>query len=186
VIISREPRRLEAGFQGRQTLWQMGYVAVTGTVVWNQRRPDLRTSAEPGAVPLVWSRDLRGRDLDPKDGWPPAIEGRAGRSPDRSPGGQKPGFIRSDRSLCGPALLINRVVGSVGSGELRNAMVPEGVEFLAENHVNVVRRREGVKPLVSWQELQRRIGEPDAGERLRLMTGNTQISATELTHLLPV
>lgn len=182
VIFSRNPEQMEAGFQGRQTLWQLGYVAVTGTVVWNQRHSDLSEVAEPGAVPLVWSSDLRGGVLDPEEGWPPVPGGSAGRSSSR----KRPGYIRGGTSLSGPALLVNRVVGSVGRGELRHALIPDDAEFLAENHVNVVRQREGVKPLIGWKELQRRISEPGADERLRLMTGNTQISATELTHLLPL
>lgn len=182
IIFTRNPEQLEAGFSGRQTLWQLGFEAVTGTVVWNQRRSDLRAVAGPDTVPLVWSKDLRGGVLDLPERSASAVE------PGRGSGGgqEKPGHIRTRASLTGPALLINRVVGSVGRGELRTALVPEGVDFVAENHVNVVRRRGGVEPSLSWVDLQRRIVEPGVGDRLRLMTGNTQISATELTHLLPV
>jgi adenine-specific DNA-methyltransferase len=182
VIFSPDPGQIEAGFEGRQTLWQLGYAAVTGTVVWNQRRSDLRTEAGPGTVPLVWSRDLRGEPLDPSRGWPPPPDRSSGRQSKR----KKPGYISSGRSLYGPALLVNRVVGSVGRGELRSALVPEGASFLAENHVNVVKQRSGTTPRIGWEELQRRIAEPGVGDRLRLMTGNTQVSATELTHLLPI
>jgi len=199
VIFSQHPERLREGFEGRRTLWQLGYEAVTGTVVWNQRRADLRTVPGPGTVPLVFSRDLRGGALD-HDG----IEGASG--PRETQTGRarsrvdvagtekaslaKAGHIASERRLTGPALLINRVIGAVGRGELRTALVSEGVEFLAENHVNVIRLRTDPdapgRPGLDWQQLQAAIEQAGTAGRARLLTGNTQLSATELTHLVPV
>jgi adenine-specific DNA-methyltransferase len=150
VIFSPNPEQLEAGFSGRQTLWQLGYFAATGTVVWNQRRSDLRDRPGPGAVPLVWSRDLRGGVLDPRADWPPTA-GTESRGSNR----RKPAYIHGGAGLSGPALLVNRVVGSVGRGELRHALIAEGAEFVAENHVNVVRRREGVEPRLGWAKDRR-------------------------------
>ena len=179
VVFTGEPERLRQGFEGRSTLWQLGYEAVTGTVVWNQRRADLRHRPGPGTVPLVWSRDLRGGEFEP------------GTSPTPSSGREsKPAYIRSERRLTGPALLVNRVIGAVGRGEVRTSLVPEGIEFLAENHVNVIRRRTGAaapaRPRIDWRGLQASIESPGTGDRARLLTGNTQISATELTQLLPL
>jgi adenine-specific DNA-methyltransferase len=168
VIFTAEPELLLAQFDGRRTLWDLGYEAATGTVVWNQRKGELRKSEGPGTVPLVWSHNLKAGELD--------LTSRPG----------KPRFIESDSPMTGPSVLVNRVVGSVGRGELRTALIPEGMEFLAENHVNVIRPQDGAKPLVGWEELHRMLEAPAAAERIRLLTGNTQISAKELTHLLPL
>lgn len=176
VVFTESPERLRRGFAGRRTLWQLGLEAVTGTVVWNQCRADLRREPGAGTVPLVWSRDLRGGTF--------IAEGRSAVAGSEADGG-RPGFIRSERRMTGPALLVNRVVGAVGRGELRCAFVPEGAEFLAENHVNVIRSRDG-RFRSDWKELQAALEAPGTGDRARLLTGNTQISATELTHLLPV
>ncbi len=152
VVFSEHPERLQRRFRDRSTLWQLGYEAVTGTVVWNQRRADLRESAGPGTVPLIWSRDLRGGSFNPCGG----LKIAAGAE-----GDGKHGHIVSDRRLCGPALLVNRVIGAVGRGDLRTALVPDGAEFLAENHVNVIRRRsatatdpEPPEPAIDWSSLQ--------------------------------
>jgi adenine-specific DNA-methyltransferase len=181
VVFSESPELLRQGFEGRRTLWQLGYEAVTGTVVWNQRRADLRPSPGAGTVPLVWSRDLRGGAFA-------ASQRRSGNGSGR--GRAKPGYIRSDRRMSGPALLVNRVIGAVGRGEIRTAFMPDGTEFLAENHVNVIRLRldrdAPDRPGLDWDRLQRAIEAPGTGDRARLLTGNTQLSATELTHLLPV
>ena len=93
--------------------------------------------------------------------------------------------------MIGPALLVNRVIGAVGRGEIRTAFVPEGMEFLAENHVNVIRPRTDRRllpkaPRLGWRQLQAALEAPGAGDRARLLTGNTQLSASELTHLLPL
>lgn len=178
VLFSERPERLSEGFEGRSTLWQLGYEAVTGTIVWNQRRQDLRPEPGPDTVPLVFSRDLRGGTLD-------GVERRA-----TSAEAAKPGHIVSERRLTGPALLVNRVIGAVGRGELRTVLVPEGAAFLAENHVNVIRRRSDPaalrRPGRDWKQLAAALEEPGTGDRARLLTGNTQLSATELTHLVPL
>lgn len=189
VVFTQSPEDLRGGFEGRRTLWQAGFEAVTGTVVWNQRRSDLRREPGPGSVPLVWSRDLRGGTFEP--GY------REDRSDRREAGArdEKPGYIRSERRLTGPALLVNRVVGAVGRGELRTCLVPAGTEFLAENHVNVIRERAAVRDAgpgdppaarLGWERLQAAVEALGTGDRARLLTGNTQLSATELTHLLPI
>lgn len=177
VIFSPDPGRLAAEFRGRRTLWERGLTAVTGSVVWNQHRRRLRRRPGPGTVPLVWSRNLRGGELE--------LDGAGG-----GPG--KPQHLaleerRAPRPLTGPAILVNRVVGAVGRGELRTALVPAGTEFLAENHVNVIRAREGVDPAgIEWAAIERSLARPEVADRVRWLTGNTQVSARELTHLLPL
>jgi hypothetical protein len=104
----------------------------------------------------------------------------------RRPTVDKPGYVSGRPALRGPALLVNRVVGAVGRGEIRTALVPDQAEFLAENHVNVVRKRAGVRPSIGWQALQVSLSSEGVAGRIRRLTGNTQISARELTHLLPL
>lgn len=149
------------------SLFRLGYEAVTGTVVWNQHRAALRRRPDRGTALLIWSHNI-GETLE--------VAG------DRS----KPQFIETDRRERGPAIVVNRVIGAVGKGRLRCALVPEGMEFVAENHVNVVRPHGGFAPRVTFGELLAALRRETTGECARLITGNTQLSATELTHLLPL
>lgn len=149
------------------SLFRLGYEAVTGTVVWNQHRAALRRRPDRSSTLLIWSHNI-GETLE--------VAG------DRS----KPQFIETDRRERGPAIVVNRVIGAVGKGKLRCALVPEGMEFVAENHVNVVRPRSGFAPRVTLEELLAALRRETTGECARLITGNTQLSATELTHLLPL
>lgn len=168
TLFAEDARSLAEEFDGRQTLFDLGYEAVTGSIVWNQHREALRRNSSPGAIPLVWPHCI-------------------GDAFEVFPSHRRPAYIRTDRApLAGPAIVMNRIVGAVGSGQVRCARIPDGFHFLAENHVNVVRRHGRFSPHVGWDELLARLRSPGAARRARMLTGNTQISATELTHLLPV
>ena len=58
--------------------------------------------------------------------------------------------------------------------------------FVAENHVNVIRPRAGARLQMDWQELLEALSADGVAARVRQLTGNTQLSAKELTHLLPL
>ncbi|MCB0829987.1 MAG: SAM-dependent DNA methyltransferase [Solirubrobacterales bacterium] len=177
VLFSPDPARLAAEFEGRMTLWELGLEAFTGPVIWNENRDRLADGPGPGRVPLIWSRSIGA------EGLLTGLSRSAGKAGyyDTKAGGREP--------LTGPAIVVNRVVGAVGRGELRAALVPEGLEFLAENHVNVIRRREPGEnggDFPGWEAVLDSLRRPGVAERVRLLTGNTQISARELTHLLPL
>jgi adenine-specific DNA-methyltransferase len=168
LIFTPDPARLRKLFLGRRTLFELGYEAVTGTIVWNQHRKNLRSAPERGAVPLIWAHNIA-------DG---AVELDASH--------RRPQYVVTNDRLRGPAIVVNRITGSVGDGELRAALIARPFEFVGENHVNVIRRRVGARPLIGWRRLLAALREPGVQERVRALTGNTQISATELTHVLPL
>lgn len=168
TIFSEHPAEMEDSFTGRSTLFDLGYEAVTGAVAWNQHKAALRREEGSGVVPLLWAHNVRDQVRLMMDH-------------------KRPQFITKDRpTLVGPAIVSNRIVGAVGSAEFRCALVPEGMEFAAENHINVIRRHGYFSPKSTWRELLDSLQAPPTAARVRLLTGNTQVSATELTHLLPV
>lgn len=167
TIFSEEPGRLEALFEGRRSLWELGYEATTGTVVWNQNREHLRATQEPGCVPLIWAENIQESKL---------VLG----------GTKRTQYIQRTEASTGPAIVVNRIVGSVGKGGIRSALVPAGMEFVGENHVNVIRPRAGAEQGIPLEELHRQLTLESTTEAVRLLTGNTQVSATELNHLLPI
>ena len=168
TILSEDTERLAASFAGRKTLFELGYRAVTGTVVWNQHRPALRRRPDDNSVPLIWAHNIGERLRLLKDH-------------------RRPQFIETDLpALVGPALVANRVVGAVGSARLRCALVPDGMRFLGENHVNVIVRHGHFAPGIGWNDLLAALTSAGVTRRVGLLTGNTQVSATEMTHLIPV
>jgi len=175
VVFSPDPERLAGEFEGRRTLWEQGLVATTGQVIWNENRGRLGSSPGSGRIPLIWSHSIGEGELK-LDSTDSARGGERGFYDTRD-GGRVP--------LTGPAIVVNRVVGAVGRGEMRAALVPEGRDFLAENHVNVIRPRGPGEP-IDWERVLDSLRKPGVAGRIRLLTGNTQISARELTHLLPL
>lgn len=168
TIFSKNTSELEALYYGKSILFDLGYEAVTGTIVWNNHREELRREANNGEVPLIWAHNIQDKlHLQPEH--------------------KRPQYIQTEKpKLTGPAIVSNRIVGAVGSGDLRCALVPEKMKFVAENHVNVIRQHDKFDPKIDWELLLQMLQNPDISEKIRLLTGNTQISATELTYLLPI
>ena len=157
-------------FHNSTSLYNLGYQAVTGSVVWNNRKSDLREVQDEDAVALLWAHNItsdRHVVLDQ------SIV-------------KKPQFVVEARCLEGPSIVVNRITGSVGSGSLRCALVPVGEKFVGENHVNVIVPRADVTQKVDWNGLLDLLRAPGINKRVRALTGNTQISATELTHWIPL
>ena len=164
TLFSENPDELNRAFRGKKALWELGYVAKTGTVVWNQHRENLREERSGSSIRLIWSKDLSYESLMADDGRKKWIEG-VSRAPE--------------------AVLVNRIVGQVGSGALRVQLSPDD-PYCAENHVNMIIARKDVGQEVSRERLAVLLRDPGVTARVRMITGNTQISATELTHLLPL
>lgn len=168
TVFSPDPKPLESAFEDRRSLWQLGYEAVTGSVIWNQNRERLRDHSGEGRVPLIWAHNL--------------VDGKLVLNESH----KRPQYVAGIEPISGPALLVNRIVGSVGHGGLRTALIADGMPFLAENHINVIRARPDAEILVSLEDLKRGLDASSTRELIRLLTGNTQVSATELNHLLPL
>ena len=168
TIFNENPSDLEDMFKGRKTIFELGYESVTGTIVWNQVKDRLSFEDGDNMTRLLWAKNIGFGNL------------RLDNYGDRAK------YVKDVTPMEGPAIIVNRIVGSVGEGVLRSALIPRGVKFVGENHTNVIIARKGVSPLVSWLELLEMLQNPTLAERVRLVTGNTQISTSELNHLLPL
>ncbi len=170
VIFSEKPKLIENEFENKSTLWHLGYEAITGTLVWNANKEKLKAMPEKGTVPLLWAHNI----TDSKE-----IVINEEKE-------KKPQYVATDEVLTGPAIIVNRITGSVGSGNLRCALVPAGYKFVGENHVNIIRARKNIEQKVSWDELLDLLRLPGVNSRIQKLTGNTQISCVELTNWLPL
>ena len=170
TIFVEDKLSFEEEFNKRSTLWNLGYEAVTGSLVWNQNRQMLREKKEQHCVPLIWAHNITdAREIVLNEAHP-----------------KKPQYIYSKDPIKGPAIVVNRITGSVGHGSLRCAKVPNDFDFLGENHVNVIRQRPNHPQYVSWDELLDLLRAPNINMRIQKLTGNTQISCIELTYFLPL
>ena len=170
TIFAERADELASMYEGSTTLHALGYQAVTGSVVWNTKRDQLSRTPGTGSIPLIWAHNITESE-------------HVVLTPDHP---KRPQFIHGQAPLVGPAIVVNRITGSVGSGKLRCALVPDGMEFVGENHVNVIRPLAGVSQHADWQELLEALRRPEVNRRIRYHTGNTQVSATELSYWVPL
>jgi adenine-specific DNA-methyltransferase len=167
LIFCEKPKELEKLYKGSTSLSSLGYEAVTGTTVWNQHKDKLTNSPDEFCLPLLYARNLgpEGVELSEDD--------------------RRPQYIRDGRFFEGPAIVVNRIIGGVGKGQIKGCLIPSGYKFAAENHLNVIRPIMGLPQKVDLNELFKMVTAPDVVIKARTLTGNTQLSATEWNHLIP-
>ena len=153
-------------YKGSQSIADLGFDVRTGTVVWNQRKEDL--SDDPNDTLLIWADNITELGISKENH----------SSTEKF---HKPQYIKAIPQE-GPIIVVNRVTGACDKAELRACFVPE--PCLCENHVNMIIPNE--LSLMTLPELLPHIRNPKAIETLRKITGNTQISKTELEKLLPI
>lgn len=163
-IFTRSATQMREAWEGKKSLWDLGYVANTGAIPWNQ----VKDKFVENGVPLVYSKDI---NSEGRITWHPQYDDRR-FLPETSRG-----IIRSG------GVVVNRITGTVGKQRLKAAEVRG--DFIGENHVNVISRRPGVEQEINTTELVARLSNVSPAY-LALLTGNTQISAKELSHHIPL
>lgn len=160
------------------TLDQLGFSVSTGNVVWNQHKDKL-TNAGAGNTVLLYAHNIG------PDGIVLPEDGAAGTKKRKLfPGKEQ--YLISDslatNPLCGPAILVNRIVG-IG-GALKSCLIrdPE-FRFYAENHVNVIRHRDN--DLDTLVRLQAFFKSEPCQQVIEAIMSSTQLSKYELQHLIP-
>ena len=179
LLFSENVNSLDKSFKGMVTLGEIGYKVRTGKIAWNQNKTIL-TNDPTGAVPLIWAHNIT------ENGLTLPMENN-----------KKPQYIKNQNNYdLGPAIVVNRVTGSVSSTKLKAALIPSGMKFFGENHVNVIfppsKPRRQLSLLGSndnhldLKNIIKQLTSPEKMETLKNITGNTQISKTELENLFPL
>ncbi len=168
-IFLENPEKVKKFFANKVSLWDLGYEATTGTVVWNQHKDGLGNKKGEKTLPLYYPRNLVNGTIQLK------VDDK------------KPQYLTSSKpkKTLGPAILVNRIIGGVGKGQISSALIPLSKEFYAENHLNVIRARDGVEQKVPLEKVHEIINSPETINVARLITGNTQLSATEWNFMIP-
>jgi adenine-specific DNA-methyltransferase len=158
-------------------LSELGVEAVTGTIVWNRLKPQVRNEESDDALPLIWGNGLRRFRFQ-------GLGNRQGEGTHMALVPKTQGIISS-----GEALLVKRMTAKeeerrIVACRLPNELAESEDGWFAENHVNIVRPKGGGAQI----DLDAVLGLLNS--RLydfvfRALNGNTQVSATEL-ELLPV
>lgn len=174
-ILTENKNDLEKTFKNKTTLYELGYKVKTGRIVWNQNKDLLTNKKDKNTIPLIWSHNISDNGLELKTNIP-----------------KKPQYIKTNDYDLGPAIVVNRIVGSVKAAKIKSALIPAGMKFLSENHTNVIylpkqkNLLESKQKNISIEEINKQINSPKNLEILKNITGNTQISKNELEKLFPI
>lgn len=172
TVFTEDKKFLTDQWEGKKSLHELGFTAVTGTIPWNEYKEDLSDNPSLG-FPLIYAKDI---SKDNTVVLSKALEPRRYLKTLKRP------------PIAKDVIIVNRIVGALSSPTIRLARYSGvGKPFYAENHVNVILPTAGKKPEITLDELYVRITEnTQLVEYIKRLTGNTQLSSKELTHLLPI
>jgi len=174
-IFTENKKNMENIFKNKITLFELGYKVKTGRIVWNQNKNILTNKETKDTVPLIWSHNITEKGLKLTTDIP-----------------KKPQYIKTKDFDIGPAIIVNRIVGSVKSAKIKSIIIPKGMKFLSENHTNVIYSAnqrnllEKIEEKINIKEINKQINSVENLETLKGITGNTQISKNELEKLFPI
>jgi adenine-specific DNA-methyltransferase len=179
-IFCEDPIFLRKSFLGTKSLKDLGFSVRTGRLIWNQNRERLTNRAEDG-IPLLWAHNISTSGL---------------RFPVTD---KKPQYVRTKIYDEGPAIIVNRITGAGRAAKIRAAIIPPKMKFIAENHCNVIFPPKSRKQFdldygqnllknekITLEKICEQLGSPEKLSVMQNITGNTQISKTELEQLFPI
>lgn len=170
IIFTEKKAELLKLWENNTSLANAGFKVKTGNIVWNQFKSAFASEPKEGYSPLLYSKDIKNNTLDLN----PALS-------------HKRWLPTTEKCLTVPSIIVNRIVGSLSNPQLKYALI-EKDSYFTENHVNVITfTGETGLQLPKLQELTRMIDKSKEWlpSYLQAVTGNTQISSTELLNLIP-
>lgn len=166
VIFTDRADTIYKAWEGHTSLHHLGYKVTTGSYPWNQLKHQFTTEG----IPLIYSQDITKNhtiQLNSKLAmrrWLP--QGMLGEKSN-------------------PTIVVNRIIGSLKNPSLKHALV-QLPAYYTENHVNVISAAPQTTTKVSLEQVSGALSQDGLTGYLQALTGNTQLSATELNHLIPL
>jgi len=176
---SREQYRLLKKYKNKHsTLLDYGYQVKTGPLVWNRNKEKLRKSKSKNVFPLIWGECIR------QDGSLILNVNKDNRPPWVSINRKVYEGLITDK----PCILMQRTTAKEQSSRLVCAIVGRKIikEYggvVAENHVNIIQRIPGKRPLISISKLYEILVSRETEALFRCLNGSTAVSAYELMSL---
>ncbi|OQA91316.1 MAG: Modification methylase VspI [Elusimicrobia bacterium ADurb.Bin231] len=169
IIFSKNYKFLNNRFTGTKTLKESGFSVKTGKIVWNQNKKLLTDNPE-GNIPLIWSKNITLKGLVLNKNLPV----------------HKHQYIKALHYDTGPAIAVNRITGAAKKVMLRAALIPAKMKFLAENHVNIIYPSKEKGKTEKLRKVLNVIKSKSIRKIFQCITGNTQVSKTELENFIPL
>ena len=169
TIFTEDKKFLNKAYKNTVSLKDIGYTVKTGSIIWNEHKEKL-TNDKNNSTLLIWASNINNGKI---------IIGYTKGKP------QYIKNISNDLIIKSRVVVVNRITGSSKEINIKAAIVNEK-EFVCENHVNVIYMSENANCNYSLKDIFKALQDKTNIKVMRLISGNTQISKTELERLLPI
>lgn len=169
TIFTEDKKFLNNAYENTVSLKDIGYTVKTGSIIWNEHKEKL-TNDKNNSTLLIWASNINNGKI---------IIGYTKGKP------QYIKNISSDLIIKSRVVVVNRITGSSKDINIKAAIVNEK-EFVCENHVNVIYMSKNANQNYSLEDIFKALQDKTNIKVMRLISGNTQISKTELERLLPI
>lgn len=168
TIFTEDKLFLNKAYKDTISLKEIGYSVKTGSIAWNKYKENL-TESKNNAIPLIYSSNIVNGNIV-------------------IPNKRKLQYIKNiseDLIIKEEVIAVNRITGSHKNINIKSAIVKER-EFVCENHVNIIYPLKNYNKNYSLEDIYNALNDETNIKVLSLITGNTQVSKTELERLLPI
>ncbi len=169
TIFTEDKNFLNKSYKNTVSLKDIGYTVKTGNIIWNEHKEKL-TNDKNNSTLLIWASNINNGKI---------IIGYTKGKP------QYIKNISNDLIIKSRVVVVNRITGSSKDINIKAAIVNEK-EFVCENHVNVIYMSKNANQNYSLEDIFKALQDKTNIKVMRLISGNTQISKTELERLLPI
>lgn len=169
TIFTEDKKFLNNAYENTVSLKDIGYTVKTGSIIWNEHKEKL-TNDKNNSTLLIWASNINNGKI---------IIGYTKGKP------QYIKNISNDLIIKSRVVVVNRITGSSKDINIKAAIVNEK-EFVCENHVNVIYPLKNANCNYSLEDIFKALQDKTNIKVMRLISGNTQISKTELERLLPI
>lgn len=169
TIFTEDKNFLNKSYKNTISLKDIGYTVKTGGIIWNEHKEKL-TNDKNNSTLLIWASNINNGKI---------IIGYTKGKP------QYIKNISNDLIIKSRVVVVNRITGSSKDINIKAAIVNEK-EFVCENHVNVIYMSKNANQNYSLEDIFKALQDRTNIKVMRLISGNTQISKTELERLLPI
>lgn len=174
MVFSTKCQRLEELSSSGKTLEELRFDVFTGNLVWNQQKDFM--SNDTKHKPLLWASNIGDGKLEFPN---PSLITHEEKGQYVNDASNQ--FTISE--ITKKSIVLNRVTGAGANAKIRASIVDMPSGYYTENHVNYIVRGEDCE--YTLEELLKVLRSNETIEFIRMLTGNTQISKTELQKIIP-
>jgi len=195
-IFSEKYKELRQSSTEGKTLRELGFLVYTGHLVWNQQKAFM--SDDSSNTVLVWASNIvdgrleipsekitkdkaKGQYVSTYNTTLKISKFKLSLKPHRIP--LKRNIILNIAPITEKSIVLNRITGAGANAKIRAAIVDIPSGYYTENHVNYIIKGENCE--YSLEDLHEQLLKPNTMKFIQMLTGNTQISKTELEKIIP-